>query len=454
MPKRPKSRTIFDSAEIASPCSQNWNEMFGNDEVRFCHHCAKNVHNLSAMTRKQAKKLVAGSNGNLCVRYIRQPDGRIQTVEQKFYQIAGRASRLVTSVFTASLTLASAVYAQGGIGNSSGTRTDFGDDAPVVHKTNVEKLKSETRQDNKNRAKTADDAKSKISGTVSDPNGAVIPNVTVTLVNTQTNEQQSVVTNEESLYQFINVAAANYQISFAGTNGFASKTLENIAVGASGETIQNVTLEPGDYAIMGDIAIAISYRNTLIAATSENNLEEVKKLLREGADANATEESNGITALHAAVENGNLEIVRELLQAGAKANARDENRRTPLMSLDADATPELVRLLLSFGARVISRDNGKSSVLINAVRNYADAEVLQLLIQAGAKIDMADADGMTPLMEAAMDENLEAVKVLLGAGANVNLKTVEGETALSFASSEEIRQLLLSYGAQESKDEG
>src|SRR6516162_8887116 len=35
---------------VASPCPADWNAMQGDDRVRFCGQCEKNVYNLSAMT--------------------------------------------------------------------------------------------------------------------------------------------------------------------------------------------------------------------------------------------------------------------------------------------------------------------------------------------------------------------------------------------------------------------
>jgi len=51
----PKSLSIIDRVQTTSPCTADWDSMTGNDQVRFCEHCAKDVHNISAMTRKQLK---------------------------------------------------------------------------------------------------------------------------------------------------------------------------------------------------------------------------------------------------------------------------------------------------------------------------------------------------------------------------------------------------------------
>ncbi len=69
MPKR-----RFDEAiKVKSPCSESWEQMAGNEQVRFCSHCAKDVNDVSTMTRRDAMRLVRRSNGNLCVRYQVNP---------------------------------------------------------------------------------------------------------------------------------------------------------------------------------------------------------------------------------------------------------------------------------------------------------------------------------------------------------------------------------------------
>lgn len=49
-------------------------------------------------------------------------------------------------------------------------------------------------------------------------------------------------------------------------------------------------------------------------------------------------------------------------------------------------------------------------------------------------------------------ENLEAVKILLAAGADPNLKNDDNETAIDYADSEEIRRLLIQYGARQTEN--
>jgi hypothetical protein len=50
-------KKFIDSVRVKDPCTEAWDKMMGNDRVRFCSHCAKDVNNLSEMPRKEARKL-------------------------------------------------------------------------------------------------------------------------------------------------------------------------------------------------------------------------------------------------------------------------------------------------------------------------------------------------------------------------------------------------------------
>ena len=63
-----------DEAEIQSPCHENWDDMTGDDARRYCGKCEKHVHNLSAMTEREARSVVARKN--VCVRYSFNPHTR------------------------------------------------------------------------------------------------------------------------------------------------------------------------------------------------------------------------------------------------------------------------------------------------------------------------------------------------------------------------------------------
>lgn len=67
------------NVSVAAPCPADWEQMVGNEQVRFCSQCNLNVYNLSGMKRTDAERLIAQNEGRLCVRYYRRADGTILT---------------------------------------------------------------------------------------------------------------------------------------------------------------------------------------------------------------------------------------------------------------------------------------------------------------------------------------------------------------------------------------
>jgi hypothetical protein len=74
---------LLDDVRVASPCSASWDEMLGDDRVRYCLSCEKSVYNLSAMPRVDAEALLRerASTSELCVRFYRRADGTVMTAD-------------------------------------------------------------------------------------------------------------------------------------------------------------------------------------------------------------------------------------------------------------------------------------------------------------------------------------------------------------------------------------
>ncbi len=64
---------------VASPCKASWEAMDGDDRVRFCRECNRNVYNLSVMTETEARRVVAEREGRLCIRFYQRRDGTVLT---------------------------------------------------------------------------------------------------------------------------------------------------------------------------------------------------------------------------------------------------------------------------------------------------------------------------------------------------------------------------------------
>jgi hypothetical protein len=62
---------------VATPCTADWSSMTGDERVRRCGQCRKNVYNLTELTHAEAAALVFEHNGKLCLRYYQRHDGTI-----------------------------------------------------------------------------------------------------------------------------------------------------------------------------------------------------------------------------------------------------------------------------------------------------------------------------------------------------------------------------------------
>jgi hypothetical protein len=68
---------VLNNIHIASPCPARWDQMSGDERVRACGACNKNVYNVSHMTRAEAEALFVEKEGHLCLRYYQRADGTI-----------------------------------------------------------------------------------------------------------------------------------------------------------------------------------------------------------------------------------------------------------------------------------------------------------------------------------------------------------------------------------------
>jgi len=70
---------ILDQMSVATPCKMAWEDMTGDNRVRFCSQCNLNVYNISEMTRAEADALVTNREGHLCARFFKRADGTVIT---------------------------------------------------------------------------------------------------------------------------------------------------------------------------------------------------------------------------------------------------------------------------------------------------------------------------------------------------------------------------------------
>lgn len=101
----------------------------------------------------------------------------------------------------------------------------------------------------------------------------------------------------------------------------------------------------------------------LIDAAQDGALDEVRRLLAEGAPIEHRDPASGSTALHAAVMHDNVGCADLLIASGAAIDGRNADELTPLMAAARYGCERSVRFLLLAGADAIALSDGGKTAL-------------------------------------------------------------------------------------------
>ncbi|KAL6355474.1 hypothetical protein LRP88_11065 [Fusarium phalaenopsidis] len=181
----------------------------------------------------------------------------------------------------------------------------------------------------------------------------------------------------------------------------------------------------------------------LEVAADQGSVSLVEVLLDAKANPNVHHQNSypaSKTALHSGISgrNKNPVIARMLIKGGADVNAvgQDWDRPTTMLNLAAHyGDPDLVQMMLDAGARVNEMSVGQGTALQIAV-SRGNIEITEILITAGADVDCPIGKAYqdvcklaakkwsdvieTPIQRAANEDNMEMIQVLLEAGADIH----------------------------------
>lgn len=191
----------------------------------------------------------------------------------------------------------------------------------------------------------------------------------------------------------------------------------------------------------------------LTAAARQGDAAAVQNLLAQGASVHASDDQ-GVTALIAAAYQNHLEVVKLLIEAGADVNVQDNTQQSAYLISTAEGYLDLLKLTLEAGADVHSLDSYNGTGLIRAA-DRGHVEIVEELLKTDIAIDHVNRLGWTALLEAIIlgdggPRHTEVVRLLVQAGADVNLADRNGVTPLAHARQqgfEEIIVILKSAGA-------
>jgi len=121
------------------------------------------------------------------------------------------------------------------------------------------------------------------------------------------------------------------------------------------------------------------------------------------------------------------------LRNGTDKNLTGPGGRTAMMLAAFNGHTKVVEMLLDAGARVDTRDAIGRTALMYAATG-PNLPTIKLLLEEGARADAVDGqERWTPLMFAAAEGHLHVVKLLLAEGADPDTRDTDGETAADFA---------------------
>jgi uncharacterized protein len=190
-------------------------------------------------------------------------------------------------------------------------------------------------------------------------------------------------------------------------------------------------------------------------AAAKGDVAEIEKLVAEGEKPNI-QDSRSRTPLHVAVYLKRYDAARALIKRGANPNALEIDRYD-IVTIAAVANDlEGLKLALDSGAsarNVTSRYDGTALI---AAAHLGHAEVVKMLIAAGAPLNHVNNLGWTALMESIVlgnggSNHNATLKALVDAGADVNIADRQGITPLQHARRRgyvEMARILESAGAR------
>lgn len=186
--------------------------------------------------------------------------------------------------------------------------------------------------------------------------------------------------------------------------------------------------------------------NEIFQIIAKQNLPELKVWLAKKPNLELKNEK-GESPLMAAVYLNQVPMASLLIAAGANVNAQDDRQNSPFLYAGAAGQLEIVKLCLKAGAdyKVFNRYNG--TALIPACEKGHVAVVEELLKDKSYPIDHINRLGWTALLEAVIlsdggPKHVKIIQLLVAAGANLNIKDKDGATALEHAKKKNFKEII------------
>jgi ankyrin repeat protein len=184
----------------------------------------------------------------------------------------------------------------------------------------------------------------------------------------------------------------------------------------------------------------------LLAAAADGDAEGIRRAVAAGADPD-TRDSAGTPALMLATRAHSADAVRALIEAEADIDAQDAERSNPFLFAGAEGLLDILTLANEAGADPAVTNRYGGVALIPACERGHVEIVRYLLNESDVDVDHVNDLGWTALLEAILlsdggPRHQEIVRLLIDAGADVDLADGDGVRPLAHARARGQREIV------------
>lgn len=169
---------------------------------------------------------------------------------------------------------------------------------------------------------------------------------------------------------------------------------------------------------------------SLLAAVKNNDIDQVKKLLKKGAAVHVTDADGDNVLMYAALYS-TASCMELLLEKGANPDAVNKLGETAIMWCTHDIAK--TKLLLEHKAAVNIKTTTGNTAFLSACVGNAQTAMMKLMLQYGADAAVINNRKETALMRVAQYGDTTAARLVLDRGVDINAKGPDSHTALMYA---------------------
>jgi ankyrin repeat protein len=158
----------------------------------------------------------------------------------------------------------------------------------------------------------------------------------------------------------------------------------------------------------------------------------IRHLKRGKANIKATDDT-GQGLLHLAVNRKDLKTMQLLVDLGVQTGAVDDTRNTPLHRAATKGYEEIAGFLIKETPGLVNSENQDRETLLHSAAKAGRVNILELLLQNGARVDLPNNKGATALHLAVRNGHAQAVERLLKNNAGPNARDASDRAPLHTA---------------------